>query len=182
MNKDATVGLTAAEDKRRQRALKVQALALEGFTQGEIGKRVGMSQRGVGLILARLSSGKAVRKAATTAQRQARAVTAAAALGAPVAVPVAPEAIRRRAPGAGRKPAGAGGERVRDYPAVMLRLPVATLAKLKGAAAVRGVPVWRLIDAAVLAYIDAVTGAEAEDMRRMAKREAERLKVKHPNG
>lgn len=100
----------------------------------------------------------------------------------PVAVPVAPEAIRRRAPGAGRKPAGDGGERVRDYPVVMLRLPVATLAKLKGAAAVRGVPVWRLIDAAVLAYIDAVTGAEAEDMRRMAKREAERLKVKHPNG
>ena len=177
MNNDHTV--TPAEAKRRQRVLKVQALALEGLTQGEIGKRVGMSQRGVGLILARLSGGKAVRKAATSAQRQARAVTAAAALGAPVAVPVAAEAIRQRAPGAGRKPAGTGGERVRDYPAVMLRLPVATLAKLKALAAVRGVPIWRLIDAAVLAFVAAVPGDEAEDVRRLAKREAERLKVKH---
>ena len=79
MNNDHTV--TPAEAKRRQRVLKVQALALEGLTQGEIGKRVGMSQRGVGLILARLSGGKAVRKAATSAQRQARAVTAAAPRG-----------------------------------------------------------------------------------------------------
>ena len=179
MNKDAAFGITPAEDKRRQRALKVKALALEGLTQGEIGTRVGLSQRGVGLILARLSGGKAVRKAATSAQRHARAVTAAAALGAPVAVPVAAEAIRQRALGAGRKPAGDGGERVRDYPAVMLRLPVATLAKLKALAAVRGVPIWRLIDAAVLAFVAAVPGDEAEDVRRLAKREAERLTTKH---
>jgi len=56
---------------------------------------------------------------------------------------------------------------------VMLRLPVATLVKLKAAAAVEGVPSWRVINAVVLA------SAEAEDVRRMAKREAERLKVKH---
>lgn len=56
---------------------------------------------------------------------------------------------------------------------MMLRLPVATLAKLKAAAAVQGVPSWRVINAVVLA------SAEAEDVRRMAKREAERLKVKH---
>jgi len=180
MNNDPLV--TPAEAKRRQKAIKVQELALQGLTQGEIGKRVGMSQRGVGLILARLSggkAGKAVRKAATSAQRQARAVTAAAALGAPEAFPAAPEAIRRRAPGAGRKPAGDGGERVQDYPSVMLRLPVATLAKLKAAAAVQGVSAWRLINAAVLAYIDALTGSEAEDVRRLARREAERLAAKY---
>ena len=180
MNKETAVGIATAEDKRRQRALKVQALALEGFTQAEIGKRVNLSQRGVGLILAGLSGGKAARKAATSAQRQVKGgITAAAVLGAPVAVPVAPEAIRQRALGAGRKPAGDGGERVRDYPAVMLRLPVATLAKLKALAAVRGVPIWRLIDAAVLAFVAAVPGDEAEDVRRLAKREAERLTTKH---
>lgn len=182
MNNDPLV--TPAEAKRRQRVLKVQALALEGLTQGEIGKRVGMSQRGVGLILARLSGGgKAAKKAATSAQRQARAVTAAAALGAPTAFPAAPTAlpaaIRRRAPGAGRKPAGDDGERVKDYPTVMLRLPVATLAQLKAAAAVRGVPAWRLINEAVLAFVEGLTGAEAEDVRRLAKREAERLAAKH---
>jgi hypothetical protein len=46
MNKDTT-GLTQAEERRRQRALKVQALALEGLTQAEIGKRVNLSQRGL---------------------------------------------------------------------------------------------------------------------------------------
>ena len=61
----------------------------------------------------------------------------------------------------------------------MLRLPVATLAKLKALAAVRGVPIWRLIDAAVLAFVAAVPGDEAEDVRRLAKREAERLTTKH---
>ena len=111
-------------DKRRQRALEVQALAL-GFT-----------------------------KAGTA---------------------------RKRAPGAGRKPAGEGVALVRDYPTVMLRLPVATLAQLKALAAVRSVPVWRTIDAAVLAYVEALTGAEAEDVRRLAKREAGRLKAKYPS-
>jgi predicted transcriptional regulator len=169
-------GITAAEDKRRQRALKVQALALEGLTQAEIGKRVGLSQRGVGVILSRLG-GKPAKRARDVAQSQARAAVAAVALG----VPVAPNApVRHRAPGAGRKPAGDGGVRVRDYPAVMLRLPVATLASLKALAAVRGVPVWRLIDAAVVAYVATVRGAEAEDVRRLAKREAERLAAKHP--
>jgi hypothetical protein len=171
-------GLTAAEDKRRQRALKVQALALEGLTQAEIGKRVGLTQRGVGVILSRLSGGKPAKRARSEAQSQARAVVAAVALG----VPVASNApVRHRAPGAGRKPAGEGGVRVRDYPTVMLRLPVATLASLKALAAVRGVPIWRVIDAAVLAFVDAVPGADAQDVRRLAKRELERLKAKHPD-
>lgn len=171
--------MTPAEAKRRHKASKVQELALQGLTQGEIGKRVGMSQRGVGLLLARLTGGKAVKKAATSAQRQARAVTAAAALGASTGLPAAPEAIRRRAPGAGRKPAGDGGERVQDYPSVMLRLPVPTLALLKAAAKVQGVPAWRLVNEAVLASIGALKGADAEDVRRMAEREAERLAAKH---
>jgi alkylated DNA nucleotide flippase Atl1 len=175
MNNDTT-GFTQAEERRRQRALKVQALSLEGFTQAEIAKRVGLTQRGVGKILARLTGGR--QKPGKAVTRKARAVAAAAALGAPVA---APEAIRRRAPGAGRKPSGDGGERVRDYPPVMLRLPVPTLAKLKALAAVRGVPVWRLIDAAVLAYVGALKGAEAEDVRRLERRELERLKARYPD-
>jgi hypothetical protein len=175
MNNDTT-GFTKAEERRRQRALRVQALSLEGFTQAEIAKRVGLTQRGVGKILARLTGGRQPGKAVT---RKARAVAAAAALGAPVA---APEAIRRRAPGAGRKPSGDGGERVRDYPPVMLRLPVPTLAKLKALAAVRGVPVWRLIDAAVLAYVQGLKKDEAEDVRRLERRELERLRARYPEG
>ena len=87
----------------------------------------------------------------------------------------------KRAPGAGRKPAGADGVRVRDYPGLMLRLPVPTLAKLKALSAVRGVPIWRLVDAAVLASVEALKGADAEDVRRLAKREIERLEAKYPS-
>lgn len=84
-------------------------------------------------------------------------------------------------PGAGRKPAGDGGGRVRDYPGLMLRLPVETLARLKALSAVRGVPIWRLVDGAVLASIEALKGAEAEDVRRLTKWEAPRLRAKFPN-
>lgn len=98
----------------------------------------------------------------------------------PVVPPVATP--KRRAPGAGRKPGGVDGRRVRDYPPVMLRLPVDTLARLKALAAVQGVPVWKVVETAVLAVIDAQTGADAATARRLAKREAERLRVKHPKG
>lgn len=101
----------------------------------------------------------------------------------PPAPPVLPVATpKRRAPGAGRKPGGVDGRRVRDYPPVMLRLPVDTLARLKALAAVQGVPVWRVVETAVLAVIDAQTGADAATARRLAKREAKRLRLKHPKG
>jgi hypothetical protein len=171
-----TTGLSPAEAKRRDKALKVQTLALEGLTQAEIGKRVGMSQRGVGLLLKRLAPGRAPKRAITAAQAQARAATAAAVLGVPVAEPV--REVRRRAPGGGRKPSGADGAKVSDYPAVMFRLPAATVASLKALALVRGVPMWRLVDEAVSGYVGAVRGDEAEDMRRLAKRQLERLEAK----
>jgi hypothetical protein len=164
-----TDGLSPGEERRRKRALKIQALALEGFTQAEIATRVGMTQRGVGKALARIGALSTVKKAAGKATVNARAEAAAAVLGA---------TPRKRAPGGGRKPSGPGGERVSDYPVVMLRLPVATLAPLKALAAVRGEPVWRVIDTAVVAYLNTVRGAEGEDMRRLAKRELERLTAK----
>ncbi len=84
-------------------------------------------------------------------------------------------------PGAGRKPAGAGGVRVKDYPGLMLRLPVPTLARLKAVSKVRGIPIWRCVDEAVNAYVDALRGRDAEDTRRMAAREAGSLRAKHPS-
>lgn len=171
-----TTGITPAEEKRRLRALKVQALALEGLTQKEIGKRVGMSQRGVGLILARLAPGRPAKKAITEAQTQARAAAAAAVLGVPEPEPR--RDVRRRAPGGGRKPSGADGAKVSEYPAVMFRLPAATVAHLKALAMVRGVPQWQLVNEALNTYLGTVRGDDAHDMKRLAKRELERLEAK----
>jgi len=85
---------------------------------------------------------------------------------------------RQRAAGAGRPPSGQDGTRVRDYPALMLRLPVQTLAQMKALSAVRGMPLWRLMNEAALALLAGLKGSEAEDTGRLAKRESERLRVK----
>jgi len=153
-------------------------LALEGLTQAAIAKRVGMSQRGVRMLLARLApAGRPAKKVFTNAQTQARAA-AAAVLGVPVPEPG--REVRRRAPGGGRKPSGADGAKVSEYPAVMVRLPAATVANLKALAIVRGVPQWQIVDEAISAYVGAVRGDDAEDMRRFAKRELARLETKRP--
>lgn len=86
--------------------------------------------------------------------------------------------VRRRAPGGGRKPAGADGVKVSDYPAVLVRLPAATVASLRALAMVRGVSVSRVVDAAVGGYLATVHGDDAQDMRRLARREHERLEAK----
>ena len=54
---------------------------------------------------------------------------------------------------AGRPASGAGGEKVSDYPQVMLRLPQPTKDALDALSGATGVPVWRLIDLAVTSYI-----------------------------
>lgn len=53
----------------------------------------------------------------------------------------------------GRPPLGARGERVSDYPQVMIRLPVETKALLDALSGVTGTPIWRLIDQAVDVYL-----------------------------
>lgn len=79
---------------------------------------------------------------------------------------------RKRAPGGGRKPAGEGGARVADYPALMLRFPVETLAQLRALSAVRKVPLWRLVNQAVVGMLAKISDREADAIRPMARREA----------
>jgi hypothetical protein len=77
---------------------------------------------------------------------------------------------RKRAPGAGRKPEGEGGTRVADYRRVAVRLPAGTDAKLRAWSAVTNVPVWKLVAEAVEAAVSALDGADAADVRRLARR------------
>ena len=67
---------------------------------------------------------------------------------------------KRRRPGAGRPPEGAAGEPVSGYPRVTVRLPPATKDTLSALSALRRVPVWKLIDLAVRAYVKTLPAAE----------------------
>ena len=59
----------------------------------------------------------------------------------------------RQRPRMGRPASGLRGEKVSDYPQVMLRLPRPTKDALDALSGATGTPIWRLIDAAVSAYI-----------------------------
>jgi predicted DNA-binding protein len=60
----------------------------------------------------------------------------------------------------GRPPLGVRGERVSDYPQVMIRLPAETKALLDALSGVTGTPIWRLIDQAVDVYLAQLPEAE----------------------
>jgi hypothetical protein len=53
----------------------------------------------------------------------------------------------------GRPATGVRGERVSDYPQVMIRLPQPTKDALDALSGATGTPIWRLIDLAVDGYI-----------------------------
>jgi hypothetical protein len=53
----------------------------------------------------------------------------------------------------GRPPVGAYGEKVSEYPQVMIRLPSRTKALLDALSGVTGTPIWQLIDQAVQVYV-----------------------------
>lgn len=78
--------------------------------------------------------------------------------------------------GPGRPPAGYDGHAVRDYPRVMLRVPPTTAARLRAWSDVSGIPAWRLITDAIEAALAQLQGADAEDVRRLAKRYVERYR------
>ena len=69
-----------------------------------------------------------------------------------------PKRGTRRKPG--RRATGPGGERVSDYPQVMIRLPRETKATLGALSSVSGQPVWRLIDQAIGVYVRQLPRAE----------------------
>jgi hypothetical protein len=59
----------------------------------------------------------------------------------------------KKTPRLGRPAAGLQGEKVSEYPQVMIRLPHPTKAALDALSGATGTPIWRLIDLAVDAYI-----------------------------
>lgn len=72
---------------------------------------------------------------------------------------------------AGRPPAGKRkGERVRDYPALTLRLPPDTRALLDAWSAGAALPVWRIVDSAVMAAFKALPESEQRRLRAEARR------------
>ena len=151
---------------------QVLELALAGKLQREIGEAVSMSQRGVGLMLQRLREEGLFDPDA--AQNTARQVSAAEALNVPV--PVAEK--KRRAPGAGRPPAGEEGRAVSDLPKLTLTLPVQTIATVRALAVVRGVPVWRLVELGI--SLIQITEAEGKLASVVAERELARLHSRFP--
>ena len=60
----------------------------------------------------------------------------------------------------GRPPIGARGEKVSDYPQVMIRLPHETKAVLDALSGLTGTPVWRLIDESVRGYVRQLSETE----------------------
>ena len=71
-----------------------------------------------------------------------------------------PRGVPRRRIGAGRPPSGPAGERVSEYPTLTVRLPRATKDALTSLSALRRVPVWKLLDLAVRAYVDGLPADE----------------------
>ena len=53
----------------------------------------------------------------------------------------------------GRPPVGAGGQKVSEYPQVMIRLPRETKVTLDALSGLTGTPIWRLIDQAIEQYV-----------------------------
>ena len=72
----------------------------------------------------------------------------------------------------GRPPVGRRGEKVSDYPQVMIRLPHATKDVLEALSGLTGTPVWRLIDQAVDVYVRQLSDAERKLLASVRQRRA----------
>jgi predicted DNA-binding protein len=72
----------------------------------------------------------------------------------------------------GRPPIGRRGEKVSDYPQVMIRLPQETKDVLEALSGLTGTPVWRLIDQAVEVYVKQLSDAERRLLASVRQRRA----------
>ena len=72
----------------------------------------------------------------------------------------------------GRPPIGRKGEKVSDYPQVMIRLPHATKDVLEALSGLTGTPVWRLIDQAVEVYVKQLSETERRLLASVRQRRA----------
>ena len=157
------MGLEEKVEQTRIKTERARQLAGEGMTQREIAADIGMTQKGVSLMLKRAGISK--EDHGITRRMFAAAVA---------------HTREPRAPGAGRPPAGDHGAHVQHMPSLTVRLPPDTLAGLKALSAVTGTPTWKLVDKAVRQSLQQVKGEIAEDVRRLSKRELARIKAAHP--
>lgn len=75
----------------------------------------------------------------------------------------------------GQPPKGPDGELVSRYPPLTVRIPPTTKHKLEALSQLRGIPMWRLVDAAALAYFDSLPEADRRLLAQFsARRAAER--------
>jgi len=89
-----------------------------------------------------------------------------------------PRTIKSKNGRAGRPPIGAGGQKVSDYPQVMIRLPQATKDVLEALSGLTGTPVWRLIDQAVQVYVNQLSDSERKLLASVQQRRAAALGMK----
>ena len=85
---------------------------------------------------------------------------------------------KTKLPRLGRPPIGRKGERVSDYPQVMIRLPHATKDLLEALSGLTGTPVWRLIDQAVDVYVKQLSDSERRLLASVRQRRAAGSPVK----
>lgn len=76
------------------------------------------------------------------------------------------KAKRTRRPGAGRPPTGPAGELVSRYPPLTVRIPDDTKHRLEALSALRRVPMWKLVNEALRAYVERLP---AEERRLLAQ-------------
>jgi hypothetical protein len=69
-------------------------------------------------------------------------------------------AIKKPARPRGRRPVGLHGEKVSEYPQVMIRLPHQTKMTLDALSGLTGTPIWRLVDQALDMYVQALPEGE----------------------
>jgi len=86
---------------------------------------------------------------------------------------------RRKSARMGRPPVGSDGEKVSEYPQVMIRLPRATKATLDALSGLTGTPIWRLIDQAVAAYVDQMPDAQRKLLAGVRERRAHERNSRH---
>jgi len=86
---------------------------------------------------------------------------------------------RRKSARMGRPPVGRDGEKVSEYPQVMIRLPRATKATLDALSGLTGTPIWRLIDQAVAVYVDQMPDAQRKLLVGVRERRAHERNSRH---
>jgi hypothetical protein len=68
--------------------------------------------------------------------------------------------------GRGQPATGPNGERVRDYPALLVRIPRATLRRLQALSLMRRTPQWAIVDEAIRSFIERLPVDEREQIER----------------